>query len=200
MIEENKNNYENEKNFNENNKNTTVKSNKIDNNQNTEENFDGQLTEFPRSFPQEAEGFAPLLPQKKYHSMILNTQHLTKRIYLEMLRAIRNYDELENISPQEDKNTINNLKDQMEIVSVAILNIYKNNYPNSRLPVFNSFRTRLSADYRTALTQMYNRVYHIFELTNKLLIRTNISSQRTTLIIIIANLKSQLNTLNSLKK
>lgn len=177
-----------------------VEINKINENNEKEADFEENFTEFPRNFPREDDGFVPPLPPKRYHSMVLNTQHLTKRIYLEMQRAIRNYDELENIAPQNAKSTINNLKDQMEIVSVAILNIYRNNYPNSRLPVFNTFRTRLSTNYQTALGQMYNRVYHIFELTNKLLLKTNNSSQRTTLVIVIANLKSQLNTLNNLKQ
>ncbi|MBR4124474.1 MAG: hypothetical protein IKR12_02775 [Clostridia bacterium] len=161
--------------------------------------FVSESTEFPQNFPQQNDNFVPAFPQKRYHSMLLSTQHLTKRIYLEMQRTIKNYDELENIAPQEDKNTINNLKDQMEILSIAILNIYKTNYPKSRLPIFNTFRIRLSDDYKTALNQMYNRVYHILELANKLLLKTNNANQRSTLIIVVANLKSQLNTLNNLK-
>ena len=173
---------------------------KLDKNNEKQVELDENFTEFPQNFPQQNDNFVPAFPQKRYHSMFLSTQHLTKRIYLEMQRAIKNYDELENIAPQEDKNTINNLKDQMEILSIAILNIYKTNYPKSRLPIFNTFRIRLSDDYKTALNQMYNRVYHILELANKLLLKTNNANQRTKLIIVVANLKSQLNILNNLKQ
>ena len=189
-----------------NNNNIQNLDNKTNKNIPSEENVDNykcfvsESTEFPQNFPQQNDNFVPAFPQKRYHSMFLSTQHLTKRIYLEMMRAIKNYDELENIAPQEDKNTINNLKDQMEILSIAILNIYKTNYPKSRLPIFNTFRTRLSPNYQTALNQMYNRVYHILELVNKLLLRTSNANQRSTLIIVVANLKSQLNTLNNLKQ
>ena len=188
-----------------NNNNIQNLDNKTDKNIQSKENVDNykcfvsESTEFPQNFPQQNDNFVPAFPQKRYHSMFLSTQHLTKRIYLEMQRAIKNYDELENIAPQEDKNTINNLKDQMEILSIAILNVYKTNYPKSRLPIFNTFRMRLSDDYKTALNQMYNRVYHILELTNKLLLKTSNANQRSTLIIVIANLKSQLNTLDNLK-
>lgn len=197
MEEENKNNTEN---FDKKMDNIAVKVKKIDENEEKQKNFEKNFTEFPQNFPREDDGFVPPFPQKRYHSMVLNTQHLTKRIYLEMLRAIRNYDELESTAPQEDKNAINNLKDQMEILSLAILNIYKTNYPKSKLPIFNTFRTRLSTNYQIALKEMYTRVYHILELTNKLLLKTNNANQRSTLIVVIANLKSQLNTLNNLKQ
>ena len=160
--------------------------------------LDSPFVKFPDNFPKEPE-FAPPYPQKKYHSFVISYEHLTKRIYLEMLRAIREYDKLENIAPAQDKNLINNLKNQMEILSIAILNIYKNNYPKSKLPIFSVTRTSISNNYQTALKQMYNRVYHILELTNKLYIKTLDNTTKSTLLIVIANLKSQLKKLNELR-
>lgn len=161
---------------------------------------DNLMPNLSRTLPREELSFVPKPPNKVYHSFILNIQHLTKRIYLEMLRAIRDYDKLENIAPEEDKNRINNLKNQMEILSVAILNIYRQTNSKARLPLITSSRTPLSNNYETALRQLYDRVYHIHELTVRLFAKNNDNQIRTTLIIVLTNLKSQLRTLDELKR
>ncbi len=165
----------------------------------TENIFENLLPNMPRNLPTEDINFNPTPPKKVYSSTILSTQHLTKRIYLEMLRAITSYAELEDIAPESDRQTITNLKNQMEILSLAILNIYGKMSRRAKVPYFSNGRTPLSRNYQTALQQMYDRVYHIHSLVFKLIARSG-DEFRSTLIIVLTNLKSQLKTLEGLKR
>lgn len=161
--------------------------------------FDTLFGDYPRNLPTEPMDFKPPAPRKNYHFVILNTSHLAKRIYLEMMRAVSAYGQLLQIAPQQDKKTIENLQNQMEILSVAMLNIYGKLGERQSVPFMTSYRLPLSKNYDVALQEMYDRVFHIHELVIRLLARTG-DQFRSTLIIILTNLKSQLRTLNGLKR
>ncbi len=159
--------------------------------------FENLYPEFKTNLPMESFDFEPKQPTKLYSFFCVSKQHLAKRIYLEMLRAITNYGQLISVANEQDKNTIENLKNQMEILSLAMLNLYGKMFSNSAVPFLTMHRTKLSKDYLTALKQMYNRVYHIHNLVFKLLSKTD-EQYRSTLIIIFTNLKSQLKNLDNL--
>lgn len=156
------------------------------------------LANLQRNLPVEPYDFIPNPPRRVLHSVILSTAHLARRIYLEMLRAISAYGELEDIATDADKQEINNLQNQMQILSISMLGIYRSIARNPRAPLLTSRRTALSRDYQTAIQQMYDRVHHIHNLVGRLLLRTD-DQFRATLIIIFTNLKSQLRTLDALK-
>ena len=160
--------------------------------------FDQLFADYPKNLPTEPFDFNPPNPRRVYHSMILSTSHLAKRIYLEMLRAINAYGQLLKIAPEQDKKTIENLQTQMEILSVAMLNIYGKLGQRQPVPFMNANRPPLSKNYKIALQEMYDRVYHIHSLVLRLLDRTG-EEFRPTLIIILTNLKSQLKTIKQLQ-
>lgn len=176
----------------------TLKDNTVDATPTGTEIVDNFLPNSARNLPMENMDFLPTNPQKFYHSFILNDRHLVKRIYLEMLRAIYDYERLKDIAPASNKTAIDALQNQMQILSVTMLNIYRQIDGRGRMPIITNRRTQLSSNYQTALSQMYNRVFHIHELTVRLLARTG-NQFRNTLIIVIANLKSQLRNLENLK-
>ena len=165
----------------------------------TEVLFENLLPNMPKSLPTESYEFEPALPNRKFFTPILSTKMLARRIYIEMLKAIRNYGELEEIAPINDKNTITNLKNQMEILSLAMLNIYGRMSDKNKVPFFAGGGTKLSREYKRALQQMYDKVYHIHNLVLRLIGKNNDEQIRSTLVIIFTNLKSQLRTLEGLK-
>ena len=173
-----------------------------ENNENvsTDNNLTNYLPNLPQTMPQMPFDFVPPLPQRRFRIPVLNNRILARRIYLEMVRATKDYGDLEAIAPQDDTRTINNLKNQMQILSLSMLNIYSNLNNRNSIPFFLSNNPPLPNDYARALREMYNRVYHIYELTLRLY--NNVFDQQTaqTLLIIILNLKSQLNTLNNLAR
>lgn len=161
--------------------------------------FETLLPNMPKKLPTETYEFMPPPPNKRYFIPALSTRLLARKIYLEMLKAIRSYGELENIAPIENKNTISNLKNQMEILSLAMLNIYGRLSDKNKVPFFLGGGTNLSKTYNKALQQTYDLVYHIHNLVFKLLSKDVNEQIKSTLIIVYTNLKSQLKTLISLK-
>jgi hypothetical protein len=161
--------------------------------------FEVLLPNMPRSLPTLDVEFVPTEPSRRFFTANLNSRLLTRRIYIEMLRAIRMYGELERIAPNEDKESITNLKNQMEILSLAMLNIYGRITDRNKVPFFSGGGTKLSRDYQRALQQMYDKVWHIHNLTQRLINQTSDAQIRSTLLIIYTNLKSQLQTIENLK-
>lgn len=161
--------------------------------------FEVLLPNMPKSLPTVDVEFVPTEPNRRFFVPNLSTRLLTRRIYLEMLKAIRSYGELERIAPENDKQTITNLKNQMEILSLAMLNIYGRITERNKVPFFSGGGTNLSRDYNKALQQIYDKVYHIHNLTSRLINQTSDAQIKSTLLIVFANLKSQLQTLEALK-
>ena len=157
------------------------------------------LSSMPSTLPTLEYNFEPPAPNKRYFVPTLSNRLLTRKIYIEMLKTIRAYGELEKIAPQEDKQTILNLRNQMEILSLAMLNIYGKTTERNRVPFFSGGGINLSRDYNKALFQMYDRVYHIHNLVLSIITKTTDNNIKTTLIIIYTNLKSQLQTLFDLR-
>ena len=165
----------------------------------TEVALSNLLSNMPSTLPTLEYDYAPPAPQKRYFVPALSNRLLARRIYIEMLKAIRGYGELERIAPPENQPTILNLRNQMEILSLAMLNIYGKITDRNRVPFFNGGGISLSKDYNKALFQMYDRVYHIHNLVFSLITKTTDQQIKTTLIIIYTNLKSQLQTLFDLR-
>ena len=162
--------------------------------------FDTLLPNMPRNLPTEPYDFEPSPPRKKFFVPTLSTKMLTRRIYLEMLKAIRGYGELERIAPENDKNEISNLKNQMEILSLAMLNLYGQITERNKVPFFVGGGTNLSKDYNKALFEMYDKVWHIHNLIFRLITKTTDEKAKSTLVIIYTNLKSQLRNLENLRQ
>lgn len=156
------------------------------------------LPNFPQSLPQEPFDFMPPPPNQRYRMPMLSPSRLSRRIYIEMTRAVKDYGDLENLAPAQDKQSINQLKSQMQILSLAMLNVHQNLAGRNSHPFYASNRARLPRNYGRALAEMYNRVYYIMELTARLYTITQNTSQAQTILIILLNLKSQLRTLNNL--
>ena len=154
---------------------------------------------FSENLPVENYEFAPPPPRKRFFVPKLSFRLLTRRIYLEMLKAIRGYGELEAIAPNTDKEVIKNLRNQMEILSLAMLNIYGQTAEHNKVPFFAGGGINLSREYQTALGQMYDRVFHIHNLVFELIGKSPSTEISNALIIVYTNLKSQLRTLNELK-
>lgn len=160
--------------------------------------FEALLPNMPKNLPTLEFEFVPIEPKKRYFTPELNNRLLTRRIYIEMLKAIKMYGKLENITPQSDLSTITSLKNQMEILSLAMLNIYGRTAQNNKVPFFTSGGSNISRNYKKALQQMYDKVYHIHNLVFRLLNKTTDNQIKSTLIIVYTNLKSQLQTLQTL--
>ena len=141
--------------------------------------------------------FVPVEPKKRYFTPKLNNKLLTRKIYIEMLKAIKMYGELENIAPQSDIAQITNLKNQMEILSLAMLNIYGRTAQNGKVPFFTS-GANISRNYKKALQQIYDKVHHLHSLVFRLINKTTDNQIKSTLIIVYTNLKSQLQSLQTL--
>lgn len=165
-----------------------------------ENNFATYLPNLPTTLPQEAFEFVPEAPRRRFPLPNLNSRGLARRIYLEMLRAIRDYRDLEMRAPESDRQTISSLKSQMQVLSIAMLNVYQSLNGRPSVPFFMSNRTPLSRDYQRALLEMYSRVYHIHQLTLRLFNQTTDSSVSNTILIVLLNLKSQLRTLRGLQR
>lgn len=165
----------------------------------TEVSISNLLSNLPSTLPTLEYDFNPPIPRRKYFVPTLSNRLLTRRIYLEMLKVIRAYGELERIAPVEDQPTIQNLRNQMEILSLAMLNIYGKTTDSNRVPFFAGGGINLSKDYNKALFQIYDRVYHIHNLVFSLIAKTTDDSIKSTLVIIYTNLKSQLQTLFDLR-
>lgn len=157
------------------------------------------LPNMPNSMPQEEYDYTPPLPRRKFFLPIVNPVNLARRIYLNMLRAIKDYGDLENIAPDANKPAIRNLQSQMQILSLSMLNIYQNLNGRPRVPFYMSQYKMLSANYNIALQEMYDRVYLIYAMVLKLFRDNPNESLNNTLLVILSNLKSQLRTLNGLK-
>lgn len=162
-------------------------------------NFASFLPNLPNTLPQDNFEFIPPPPQRRFPVPNLNSRGLSRRIYLEMLRAIKDYGDLEILAPEQDKQTISSLKSQMEVLSLAMLNVYQSLNGRPAIPFFMNHRVPLPRDYPRALVEMYSRVYHIHNLTLRLFNQVSGSSISNTVLIILLNLKSQLRTLSGLQ-
>ena len=154
---------------------------------------------FAENLPVENYEFAPPPPRRNFFVPRLSFKLLTRRTYLEMLKAIRGYGELEAIAPNSDKETIRNLRNQMEILSLAMLNIYGQITEHNKVPFFAGGGTNLSKNYQTALGEMYDRVFHIHNLVFELTSKSPSTEISNALIVVYTNLKSQLKTLDELR-
>ena len=155
---------------------------------------------FSQNLPVEDFDFAPRPPHKRFYLPKLSARLLTRRIYLEMLKVIRAYGELEALArANEDKDTIRNLRNQMEILSIAILNIYGQTAERNKVPFFLGGGINLSRNYQTALDQMYDKVFHIHNMVFDLIGKSPNQQFANTLIVVYTNLKSQLRTLDKLQ-
>ena len=152
-----------------------------------------------QSLPVENFDFSPPPPRQKFFVPQLNDRLLIRKIYIEMLRAIRGYGELEAIAPQDDKQTILNLRNQMEVLSLAMLNLYGRQTQKNNVPFFSGGGINLSRNYQVALQKMYDKVFHIHNLVFHLIGKTTNNQDNMALIIVYTNLKSQLKTLADLK-
>lgn len=157
------------------------------------------LPNLPQDLPRESSNFVPPNPTRRYPFPLSRPEILSKRIYMEMIRAIKAYSELSSIAPSGDVATINSLKSQMQILSLSMLNIYQQLSRRKTVPFYLSHKIKLNSNYSVALQEMYNRVYHIYALTMRLYNITIGSNISTTLLIIIGNLSSQLRTINNLR-
>lgn len=162
------------------------------------QNLATYLPNLPASMPQESFDYQPPAPFRRRRIPILPPQLLSRRIYLEMQRATRDYADLETIAPQQDKQTISSLKSQMQILALTMLRIYNELSGRRNIPFFASNNMSLPNNYLRALQEMYSRVFHIHELTLRLFNRVGSAQISQTILIVLLNLKSQLNTLNNL--
>ena len=137
-------------------------------------------------------------PKKRLFVPNLSCKLLARRIYIEMLKAIRSYGKLERIAPNENKSQISNLKNQMEILSLAMLNIYGKLADKNKVPFFAGGGTNISNNYQKALLEMYDKIYHIHNLVFALWQKCEDDQIKRTLLIVYTNLKSQLSELNNL--
>jgi hypothetical protein len=101
-----------------------------------ENSFAVLLPNLPQILPQEPFEFQPPLPTRRFAMPMLSGKNLAKKIYVEMLRAIKDYGELEALAPQQDKKTISSLKSQMQILSLAMLNVYQAIFWQFAYPTF----------------------------------------------------------------
>lgn len=167
------------------------------NNSQTNQNLANFLPNMPSSMPQENFDYQPPAPFRRRRIPNLPPQNLARRIYLDMQRATRDYGDLEILAPEQDKQTINRLRGQMQILTLTMLRIYNNLNGRRNIPFFSSNNIRLPNNYPRALQEMYSRVFHIHEMTLRLYNRVDSQTAQTVLIVLL-NLKSQLRTLNNL--
>lgn len=142
--------------------------------------------------------YNPPTPLNFQNFYISNPCNLTRRIYLHMLGAVDTYTNLLTLAPESDRQTIRNLRNQMQILSVSILNIGFNMNYCTLIPFRNGSNSRLPQNYAQALTTTYSRVYTIFYECLLLLDIMGTNTNQTTLLVIINNLRSQLQTINQL--
>lgn len=156
------------------------------------------LPDFPNTVPQEPFEYLPPTPSKRRRIPNLPPQLLARRIYFDMQKATRDYGKLENLAPQQNKQNIRNLQNQMQILALTMLRVYNDLNGRNSLPFFTTNNPPLPNNYQRALQEMYNRVYHIHDLTLRLYNRVNNTSTAQTVLIVLLNLKSQLRQLNNL--
>ena len=162
------------------------------------QNLANFLPNLPSSMPQETFDYQPPAPFRRRRIPNLSPKNLARRIYLDMQRATRDYGDLENLAPQQDKQTISGLRGQMQILALTMLRIYNDLNGRRNIPFFSSNNMPLPNNYPRALQEMYSRVFHIHELTLRLYNRVGDSQTSQTILIVLLNLKSQLRTLNNL--
>lgn len=158
------------------------------------------LPNLPNNLPQEPYEFEPPLPSRNFFVPVFSPKLLARRIYNDMLSVIRDYGMLIAICGPENRSTLESLKSQMQILSIAMLNIYQNISGPSRIPFLSSSKPQIPKDCKKALQLVYDRVYAIHRLVLRLFTQ-NLDQQSTaTLLVVLSNLKSQLKTLDKLIK
>lgn len=169
----------------------------VKNEQNEAQLWQNIIPALPDYIPIEPD-YTPVNPSRSFNNPTLRPAQLSRRIYLDMRRAIQTYSQLIVIAPQGDRNTIQSLRSQMEIISVSMFYIYQNLSGATFPPRVFNHNPPLPRNYPLALQITYDRVYNIYLQTLTLLTLTQGSSNQTTLLIILNNLRSQLRTLQSL--
>ena len=171
--------------------------------ENTQNNFQktpnilDYLPNFPNTMPQEEFDYQPPTPFRRMRIPNLTPQNLSRRIYLDMQRATKDYGYLETLAPQQNKQTINSLRGQMQILTLTMLRIYNHLNGRRNIPFFYANNSPLPNNYSRALREMYSRVFHIHELTLRLYNKVDSQTAQTVLLVLL-NLKSQLRELNKL--
>lgn len=145
-----------------------------------------------------APNYQPRMPIGFRPTYITDPCRLTRRIYINMLNAVDTYTRLINIAPQQDRATIESLRSQMQILSIAILTIGQQLNFCTIIPLRTSSNSNLPNNYINALNITYNRVYTIFNQTLFLYEILGSNEFSTRLLIIINNLRSQLQTIDNL--
>lgn len=168
---------------------------------NTPKQFDYKaiLPNLPNNLPQEPYDFEPKLPNREFFVPFFSTRALAKKIYNDMLSASRDYARLISVCPKIDKDAVESLKSQMQILSIAMLNIYQNIAKSSKLPTANSAKPQIANDCKKALQLVYDRVYALHKLATKLFVQKLDEQSSAMLLVVISNLKSQLKTLEKLQ-
>lgn len=161
-------------------------------------NISSYLPSLPFSMPQEPFDYNPPLPRRRFRLPVLSQKHLARRIYNQMVFATRDYGDLERLASMQDKNKINALQNQMQILSLVMLRIYRDISGRNTVPFVSARQSNLPNNYNRALQEMYDRVYYILELTIRLFNQTQNQSTYQSLLITILNLKSQLKQLSQL--
>lgn len=162
------------------------------------QNLATYLPNMPQTMPQESFDYQPPAPFRRRHIPNLPPQNLARRIYLDMQHATMDYRTLENIAPNQDKQTISSLRGQMQILALTMLRVYNELNRRNNIPFFSRNKLPLPNNYTDALSEMYSRVFYIHETTLRLYNRLQDAQQSQTVLIVLLNLKSQLRTLNTL--
>lgn len=143
--------------------------------------------------------FQPPNPTKVFRVGNIGTSALSRRIYLDMRRAIQTYSQLILLAPSQDIQTIVSLRSQMNLLSISMLSIYQTLSNSQNVPRLISWWTPVPKNYVYALQTTYNRVFSIYLQCLNLFNQTAGTSITPSLLIIINNLKSQLKIIQSLQ-
>ena len=145
-----------------------------------------------------APNYGPRVPLNFNEYRITNPCRLYRRIYNNMLTSIDSYTKLLDLAPEADIGTIQGLRSQMQILSIAILSLALETRQCRVVPFRNTSNSNLPNNYLRALHVTYNRVYTVFFDTVMLYQILGTNQNSTRLLIIINNLRSQLATIDDL--
>ena len=124
---------------------------------------------------------------------------LMRTLYLKVLRALDTYSLLIRTTSNNEQSTLVNLRTQMQVLSAVVLNIYGDYTRGNFVPLRVDINSTLPRDTARAFLYLYNEIYCIYYLSEKLLFNFDATSPfYNQILAFINNIKYQLNVIYTL--